>query len=208
MIKRVVIAPHCDDETLGCGGMIAKHRDDTGVVVLAKPDECRLEEFRAARSILGYQNSLLLDLADGYVGADMHSLVAQLDEVLAEWQPQELYLPFPSMHQDHISAYEAGIRSSRLSMRGWHWFPPRVLVYDVAVYDVVMYPTDLRWNVFEALDRDHIDAKVKALGAYTSQQPQGSHHPVNGIRETACALGAARLLPYAEQFAAVREVRR
>ena len=54
----------------------------------------------------------------------MRGLVGALDEVLAEWQPSELYLPFPSLHQDHIAAYEAGMRAARLSMTEGHWFTP------------------------------------------------------------------------------------
>jgi N-acetylglucosamine malate deacetylase 1 len=32
-MKRLVLAPHCDDETLGCGGLLAKYPDECGVVV-------------------------------------------------------------------------------------------------------------------------------------------------------------------------------
>jgi LmbE family N-acetylglucosaminyl deacetylase len=209
MIKRAIIAPHCDDEVLGCGGLLAKYPEDSGVIVLAEPDDVREKEFHEARYQLGYQHFQFLHREDGYVGADMHDLVAQLDDALAEWKPLELYLPFPSMHQDHIAAYESGIRSARLSMRGDHWFPPRILVYDVAVYDIVMYPTELRWNVFEALTEEQIERKCDALAAYSSQQPPiGSlDHPCKRVRVMAQSIGAPRLLPFAEQFAAVREVR-
>ena len=152
-MKRLVLAPHCDDETLGCGGLLAKYPDETGVVVVSTPNEVRLKEFEVAKEILGYSTACFLGLRDGNIGEDMHALVGLLDEVVAEFQPQELYLPFPSMHQDHIAAYEAGIRAGRLSMTDGHWFTPSLYVYDVAAYDVVLYPTDLKWNIFESLVR-------------------------------------------------------
>lgn len=164
-MKRLVLAPHCDDETLGCGGLLAKYPDECGVVVASEPDEVRRKEFKVAQEILGYATAHVLGLPDGNIGADMHTLVGLLDEVVAEYQPQELYLPFPSMHQDHIAVYEAGMRAGRLSMSEGHWFTPSLYVYDVAAYDVVLYPTDLTWNVFESLSEEHIDRKVEALSA-------------------------------------------
>ncbi len=58
-------------------------------------------------------------------------------------------------------------------MSDGHWFTPSLFVYDVAAYDVVLYPTDLRWNVFESLEEDQIDKKVDALSAYASQAITG-----------------------------------
>ena len=205
-MKRLVLTPHCDDETLGCGGLLTKYPDECAVVVVAAPDEVRLKEFEVAKEILGYRTSRILDFEDGNVGDDMHYLVKRLDHVVAELRPQELYLPFPSMHQDHIALYEAGIRAGRLSMTEGHWFTPSLFVYDVSAYDVNLYPTDLRWNVFEALSETHIDRKVEALGAYSSQAITGPH-PINSVKQQASVVGHARQVPWAEPFALIRQVR-
>ena len=204
--RRVVIAPHADDETLGCGGLLAKYHDECAVIVLAHVDDTRAAEFRHAQELLGYPLAYLLDLPDGNVGRDMHSLVGLIDNALRMCKPHELYLPYPSLHQDHVAAYEAGMRAARLSMTEGHWFPPTVMVYDVNAYDVSLYPTDLRWNVFESLDEVDIDKKVVAASAYRSQQVSG-HHPVNRIKECAQAIGSVRQLAWAEQYALVRFVR-
>jgi LmbE family N-acetylglucosaminyl deacetylase len=206
-LTRLIVAPHCDDEALGCGGLLAKYPEECSVVVLAKPDEVRMKEFEEARSILGYGASHFLDIPDGYVGTDMAHLVRTLDELLAEVRPDEIYLPYPSMHQDHISGYEAGIRASRLSMTEGHWFTPSVFVYDVAAYDVDLYPTDLKWNTFEALDEEHINAKAEAVAQYASQRVL-TPHPANSIKQQAEATGAARQVQWAEAYAMVRVVRR
>jgi LmbE family N-acetylglucosaminyl deacetylase len=204
--RRLIVAPHCDDEALGCGGLIAKHPQECHVVVLAEPDEVRRKEFDEAQGILGYSMATFLNLPDGYVGADMSGLVGQLDRLVAEIRPDEMYLPFPSLHQDHIAAYEAGMRAARLSMSAGHHFTPSVLCYDVAAYDVGLYPTELRWNTFEALSEAHIDAKVAAVDSYASQQVL-TPHPANNIKHEAETIGAARQVHWAEQFALVRGVR-
>ncbi len=205
-VHRLIVAPHADDEALGCGGLLAKYPDDSAVVVLARPDDIRAKEFEAAQEILGYSAAAFLDLPDGSVGQDMHNLVGLLDTVLCACRPEELYLPYPSTHQDHVATYEAGMRSARLSMSAHHWFPPTVMVYDVPAYDLALYPTDLRWNVFESLDESQVDKKVEAVVAYASQQVQGPH-PLNGIKQSAHALGSPRQVAFAEQFALVRAVR-
>jgi N-acetylglucosamine malate deacetylase 1 len=205
-VRRLIVAPHADDEALGCGGLIAKHPGDCAVVVLARPDDVRAKEFGVAQGVLGYSRAYFLDLDDGYIGSDMHELVGQLDSVIAMCRPRDLYVPYPSMHQDHIAAYEAAVRSSRLSMNPDHWFTPSVFVYDVAAYDLTLYPTELRWNVFESLEEHHVDQKIEAIAAYYSQAVTGPH-PMNGIKQSAHAVGSARQISWAEQYALVREVR-
>lgn len=205
-LRRLVVAPHADDEVLGCGGLLAKYPQHSAVAVAAKVDHVRSREFQTAKARLGYSHAFFLELPDGSVGHNMRRLVSLLDEIVNAFRPDEIYLPAPSMHQDHVATYEAGMRASRLSMTQSHWYPPTVLVYDVAAYDTNLYPNDLRWNVFESLTEAHVDAKIAAIRAYTSQLVEGPH-PVNGIKQSAHALGSARQIPWAEQYALVRSVR-
>ena len=205
-VRRLIVAPHCDDESIGCGGLLAKYPEDSGVIVCARPDDVREKEFEAARDILGYSFRHHLQLLDGSIGDDMASLVGHLDDALNVLQPEELYLPYPSVHQDHIAAYEAGIRSARLSMSGGHHYVPNVYVYDVAAYDLNLYPSDLRWNVFECLTEQQVDAKEEAVHTYGSQMVTGPH-PMNGVKDSARMLGASRKMAFAEQYALVRQVR-
>lgn len=206
-MRRLVIAPHMDDESLGCGGLLAKHPDSATVVVVTESGETRRAEHAKALEILGVADSRCLDFEDGTTQQHMSKLVRELDAVLAELRPDEIYLPFPSLHQDHIAVYEAGMRSSRLSMSADHWVPNSVLVYDIAVYDVNLYPSDLRWNVFEALSEEQADLKAAACDAYVSENPGGAH-PMNSIKEIAATVGHMRKVDFAEQYALVRQVRR
>lgn len=200
-----MLAPHCDDETLGCGGILAKYPDDCMVVVATEPDDVRMKEFKVASELLGYSSAEFLDFEDGYLDRDMHRLVGAIDRLVADYKPDVMYVPFPSMHQDHIAVYEAGVRAGRLSMTPGHHFTPTLLVYDVAAYDVNLYPSDLKWNVFESLTEEQVDRKVAALEAYGSQAIVGPH-PANGIKSLAQTTGNARAVAYAEPFALVRTV--
>lgn len=206
-MRRLVIAPHMDDESLGCGGLLAKHPEESTVVVVTQSGDDRRAEHARAMELLGVADFRCLDYDDGTTQQHMAELVGRLDEVMADVQPDELYLPFPSLHQDHIGVYEAGMRSARLSMSPGHWVPNSVLVYDIAVYDVNLYPSDLRWNVFEALTEEQADLKAAACAAYVSENPGGAH-PMNSIKEIAATVGHMRKVEFAEQYALVRQVRR
>lgn len=203
---RLVIAPHMDDESLGCGGLLAKRPEGSLVVVVADSGDVRAREHSIALRALGISDSVQLGFPDGHVGEDQQALVQALDEIFVDHQPVEVYLPYPSLHQDHIAAYEAGMRACRASMSRTHWFPPSVFVYDIAAYDVNLYQSELRWNTFEVLDESHIDAKVAACRAYISEIPD-EVHAMTSIKEMATALGHARLVRYAEQYAVVRSIR-
>lgn len=206
-MRRLVIAPHMDDESLGCGGLLAKYPEDATVVVVTQSGDGRRAEHAHAMDVLGVRDYRCLDFDDGTTQQHMSELVARLDEVMSAVRPEEVYLPFPSLHQDHIGVYEAGMRSARLSMSPDHWVPNSVLVYDIAVYDVNLYPSDLRWNVFESLTEAQADLKEAACAAYASENPGGAH-PMNSIKEIAATVGNMRKVDFAEQYALVRQVRR
>lgn len=195
-----------DDEFLGCGGLLAKYPGECQVLVVTDSGPARAAEHRQALEILGVGPSAALGFDDGQTPAEMSRLVAAIDDYLADYRPDEVYLPFPSLHQDHIAVYEAGMRACRISMTPGHWVPRTVLVYDIAVYDLNLYPSDLRWNVFEALTEEQADRKAQACAAYASENPGGAH-PMNSIKEIAATVGHVRLVPYAEQYALVRQVR-
>ena len=56
-------------------------------------------------------------------GASPGLIVEGFLHAMATYQPRELYLPFPSVHQDHIATYEAGIRSARVAASLKTWSP-------------------------------------------------------------------------------------
>lgn len=205
-MRRLVLSPHMDDESMGCGGLLAKHPDECMVAVAADSGDVRRGEFTRAMQVLGITATVELGMEDGYLDRNIPGLVGRVDDLCREHRPAELYLPFPSLHQDHIALYEAGMRAARLSMTAGHWSAPQVFVYDVAVYDVSLYPTDLRWNVFEPLTRAQAELKARACEQYVSESPEGPH-PISAILQIAESVGKTRGLEYAEQYALVRQVR-
>lgn len=120
----VVLAPHPDDETLGCGGVLALHTrrgDAVLVAVLADgaagdPDGVyqgqdyvglREEETRKALSCLGVTDVEFLRFPDGCL-ADADGLERSLAGLLRRVRPDVVYAPSPwETHPDHWATARA-----------------------------------------------------------------------------------------------------
>jgi LmbE family N-acetylglucosaminyl deacetylase len=167
----LVIAPHPDDESIGCGATLALHAqrgDDVHVLVVTDGDlgdprslfprdgyvERRREECRRAAAVLGVAAPRFLGHADQSV--DAAALGTQLAAALDELGPTVVYHPAaPEMHPDHHVA--ARVTLDVLAART---APPRSFAYESWVPVVPTHVIDVTavWGV-----------KRAALACYGSQ---------------------------------------
>lgn len=131
----IVFSPHQDDETLGCGGMIAlKRAENVPVSVVFLTDgqggvgdsthsreekiQIRKQEAIAALNILGVESTQIhfLDRPDGTLchlsDQQRQQTVRQLVQLLRSHKPGEVYVPHRhDRHPDHEATY-ALVRSA------------------------------------------------------------------------------------------------
>lgn len=116
----LAVAPHPDDETLGCGGTLALHvarGDAVGVVWMtagelgipgldaAAAGETRREEATKAIAVLGVHDGVFLDFPDGTLGLHHDRAVDALCVLLAQRSPKIVYTPHPDeVHPDHCAS--------------------------------------------------------------------------------------------------------
>jgi N-acetylglucosamine malate deacetylase 1 len=145
----LIIAPHPDDETLGCGGLIALKRAqgiDVQVVFITDggashdwhPDfaaggiaPIRRQEALAALDILGVaaEQVHFLDQRDGKLkwmqGADRQSIVDQLTTILKANSPGEIYVTHRADRStDHEQSYElarSAIAAAGIAVDLWQY---------------------------------------------------------------------------------------
>ena len=120
--KAIVVAPHPDDETLGCGGTLAKHHaagDRITAIFLTDGGrgdslaggvhgealvELRESEARAAAAALGISDCIFLRNADASLQCSART-AKQLRAILDSLQPDLVYAPSPfESHRDHREA--------------------------------------------------------------------------------------------------------
>ncbi len=182
----MVVAPHPDDEVLGCGGSIACHVDagrQVFVLYLSSgergcPDRppadvgpLREQEAAQAMETLGIPTANLrfLRFPDGGINPALLDQLGAVTSALRELRPDLLYVPHPDDASfDHCAAFTLCWRAAAMAgsrnFPEWgarpHWVPA-VLGYEV--WSPVREPA-----YFEDID-GVLDRKLAALACYQSQ---------------------------------------
>jgi len=113
--RLLILAPHPDDEVIGCGGLLALHlRDGRPVHVVVATDGAqagdgpqREAESRAALATLGDVTIEFLRFPDREL-ANAHELDLRLAAILREQKPDLIAVPSPlEIHPDHIALSRA-----------------------------------------------------------------------------------------------------
>lgn len=104
----LVVAPHPDDEAIGCGGLLSCHSrlgGESTVLYLTRTEERRWQEAFAARSHLAVAQVFELNLPEGEVRPS-EEISKTVKEILRKIQPTSILLPAPGdPHPDHRNAH-------------------------------------------------------------------------------------------------------
>ena len=216
----LIISVHPDDETLGCGGTILKHRkqnDDVCWLILTE-----------ASQVLGYSQEFLSkrenqinDIAQEYkfnktynLGfpttklhtLDFSELINKISSVIQEVKPEIIYTVNRSdIHTDHQVAAKA-IMSCTKSFR--NPFIKRILMYECISETEIAYP--LPENTFVAHVysdiSDFLEKKIEIMKKYESEvQESPLPRSIDNLRALARFRGATVSVQYAEAFMLLRE---
>jgi LmbE family N-acetylglucosaminyl deacetylase len=142
-MKALVVAPHPDDEALGCGGTIRLHgrrgdhvtavfltSGELGLKHLSLPEAWRIreEEARNAGKILALADLRFLRCPDWQLNENISSTARLLQEVIDREQPERIYFPHPQdSHPDHQAT--APILATALNIGGKT--PAQLYAYEV-----------------------------------------------------------------------------
>lgn len=167
--RAVVLSPHCDDETIGMGGLLRRHGaagdpvtvvQFTGSVSTAGVGSyepgTREAEARCAAAVLGLSDLVFLGEPDR--GVRPHpALVDRLVSLLRQKRPETVYLPwFLDNHVDHVGV--------NLAFRdAWEKWRGRCVVWAYEVWSP-LFPNRVVDITAEA------EWKRRALAEYRSQQ--------------------------------------
>lgn len=216
----LVIAPHPDDEVLGCGASIASWalgstRVTVAIVTTGLPlyPESQVTavrgEARGANDYLGVSDLRFLDLPVTTLHLmPEHELNKVFIDLVADTRPDVVLLPFPGdRHEDHRQIFDAALVALRTDGR-------RHRVARVACYETV---SETHWSaagiepVFDPnwfVDvTDTLDTKLDAMRLYESQLADGiPARSIQAITALARFRGSIVGLDAAEAFCIIRDL--
>ena len=225
MKKILVVAPHLDDDILGCGGTMYKKLQSGSEVYVAimtngnvgDPNLFPVEgtergrlETHQAHEILGVTETFYFDFpAPRLETFPGYKISIELEKLIRKLEVDTLFLPHRGdIHKDHRAIFEAALVAARPingipvkriftyeTLSESEWAPP--------YSDEIFYPT-----FFVTLTREEMEKKIKAFSCYTNPRLKDAPHPrsIEGITNLARLRGSTIEKGYAEAFMHIRTV--
>lgn len=221
MSKVLVVAPHPDDETLGCGGTLLRHvangdeihwlivtciSEDLGFslerIAIRESEISKVEGMYPFKSVqqIGLPTTKLDTIP-------LSEIVTKIGHAINVIKPDLIYTPYRGdVHSDHAVVFDSVMACSK-----WFRYPfvKRILVYEtLSETDFGINPDNngFRPNVFVNID-SHVDKKIEIMSIFKSElgnfpYPRSEH----AIRSLASVRGASSGFTSAECFMSLKEV--
>ena len=219
-MKILVIAPHPDDEVLGCGGTIKKYADAGEEVYLCivtrnfSPewtDELQKErekEVENVRKILGIKKVFFLNLPNTKLDTiPQKEINDAILKCIKEVGAEVLYIPYyGDVHKDHRLIFEAAMVAAR----------PKVgyTVKKILCYEVIS-ETDWAFHYFKDVFSPNVyvdisktlNEKIKAILCYKMEMTKEYYSfDTEGVKVLARKRGIDAGINLAEAFVLVRDI--
>jgi len=218
----VFIAPHPDDETLGCGGTILKLKNlgvsihwlvvTTIEGVPGFPQErvpVRAKEIESVGKAYGFDGihqcllpATVLDMQG------KGELIGAIGKVLKEVQPDTVYVPYRNdVHSDHAAVFDAAISATKTFRSS---FVKAVYAYEtLSETEFGLRPDDpgFRPNLYENIT-DYLDQKISIMSLFEGEMGEFPFpRSEKCIRALAALRGSQANCESAEAFMILKEIR-
>jgi LmbE family N-acetylglucosaminyl deacetylase len=219
MIKIIVISAHPDDEILGCGGTLLKHKengDDLHWLITTNVFESqgfskervksRQVEIEKVAEMVGFTKTHLLDFPTMSLGSvEGNKMIPMVSKIFQEVEPEIIYvLNRSDAHSDHRVTFDAILACTK-SFR--YPYIKRVLMYECisetefapALFENAFIP-----NYFVDISL-YFKEKLEVMAIYDSELGE---HPFprsnRNIQALATYRGATAGVEYAEAFQLIK----
>lgn len=220
-MKTLIVAPHPDDELLGCGGTLLRRHAEGGTVgwllitaVLEKDGydstkvHAREREILQVREGLGVKPDNLFSLEFSTTKLDRvptGELVGRISQVFNHFEPEEVFVPYAhDIHSDHRIVFEAVAACSK-----WFRYPSikRILAYEtLSETDCILDAEAVfKPNVFVDISI-YLERKLQLLRCYQSELGEFPFpRSESAVRALAQVRGAQSGFIAAEAFQLLRD---
>jgi LmbE family N-acetylglucosaminyl deacetylase len=219
----VVLAPHPDDETLGCGATLLRLRQETSStlhwILMTRMSEAagydagaiaaRDREIEAVSKRYGFTERVQLPFGAATLDSEpTAALVQAMAGAFDRLKPETLLMPFPAdAHSDHARTFKIGSACAK-------WFR-RTHLRRIMCYEVVsetgfnLDPTRAAFepNCYVKVPADLIEQKIAIMANYaTEMAPYPFPRSAEAIRALSQVRGSECGAPAAEAFVLVRDI--
>ena len=217
----LVVAVHPDDETLGCGGTLLRHKsfkDSIHWLIVTSLNEKdpsnhpfirnREQEIRAVKKAYPFDEVHELKYPSMHLDSvPMIDLVESISGIIADVKPQIVYLPFiHDVHSDHRIAFQAAYSCTK-SFR--YPFIEKILMMETlseTEFAPAISQSGFLPQIFVDIT-DFMERKIEILRTYRSEVRQ---HPFprgeKAIESLAALRGSTAGFRYAESFMLLKEL--
>jgi len=216
--KVLAIAVHPDDETLGCGGTLLKHKangDDINWLICTTIDKsnkyykAREEEINKIQKTYDFDSMHNLELKTTQVDEySVSELITNISSVINKVKPNIIYLPFKGdVHSDHKYIFDAAYSCTKAFR-----YPFIKKIYMMETLSETEFSLSTKEdsfvpNVFIDIS-NYMDKKIELMNIYESEIGE---HPFprseRNIRALGILRGATCGCYYAESFVLLKEIR-
>jgi LmbE family N-acetylglucosaminyl deacetylase len=220
----LVIAPHPDDEVLGCGGTIFKKskkgnnvyvailtnatKTDPQKYTIKKLENVRNEALRA-NEILGVKKVFFEDFpAPALDQFPLYKMAETILCIINEVEADTLYIPFRGdIHNDHKLIFDASMIAARPV---GNYSVKRIYAYETLSETEWAYPFAGDYfvpTVFEKLEVNDFSAKLEAMKCYKSQlRVFPNSRSLEALEALAMFRGSTVTFERVEAFMLIREI--
>jgi LmbE family N-acetylglucosaminyl deacetylase len=221
-MRILVIAPHPDDETLGCGGSLLKHKsngDSLSWLIATRGHEPQwsselLErkenEIANVTAAYGFENTFRLNFpAIKLDNIPLDEIIVAIRDAVTDCKPDVVYLNhFGDVHSDHRVVFEATLAVLKPFYSGKHGVK-KILSYEVlsSTDAAPLNPARIFVpNVFNDVT-EFWEKKLEIMALYESElQEYPLPRALDSLRALGRVRGATIGAEFAEAFMLVREV--
>ncbi len=218
-MKIAVISPHPDDETLGAGGFLLKHRKKGNQIYWINITDIN-ENQGWDISFIKYRKRQIEQICEFYKfdkfynlkyppcsleNVNKHELISDYGRCIQEIQPDCIVLPNPQdAHSDHLITYEVGMSCSKIFR---YPYIKKILTMEI------ISETDFSKNA-EAFAPNYfvdisecIEDKIAALKIYDTELGKAPFpRNIEAVRALALLRGGMAGSHYAEAFKIIKEI--
>ena len=220
-MKILVISPHPDDETLGCGGTILKYKDIGDKIywlIITNIDvkngwdkdivEKRQKEIEIVEEMYDFEKTFKLDYPAAKLDIiPIQEIIESISKVIFEIKPEVIYLPNRSdVHTDHQITFKAAYSCTK-NFR--YPFIKKILMYETlseTEFPPTLPENTFIPNVFVDITK-YFEKKLEIFKMYKSEVMEGPLPRSLGVIEAFNKYRGSQIgEKYAEAFVLLKEI--